>query len=894
MHAYGVSSPHRIIRVSHAAESPGTLEFVSAQDMRNAHDLASRSAPRRFGRFELRPSERVLLADGAPVTLGARAFDLLLAFADRPGTLITKDDLLASVWPGVVEENNLQVQVSTLRKILGQSALATIPGRGYRFNLAVASSEVDAASAVVENRGLPDVPPSEPSVSKARTNLPWRLPLLYGRAADVTGIVALLRKHPVVTITGSGGIGKTRVAQAVAKQILTEAAADYSDGVWWVDLAALADGELVPSAVAEAMGLRIAGERPTAIALRSQLAAQRVLLVLDNCEHLSDAVAPLIDIVTAGAPHLSVLVTSQETLKATDEHVYRLGGLAVPADADLEPSAAQSGAVQLFAARAQAVDPRFALTATNLSAVIEICRHLDGIPLAIELAAARLPLLGMEGLRARLHERFHLLTGGARVVLRRHQTLRATLEWSHSLLTPDEQTVFRGLGVFAGGFSLEAAQHVASDEHIDPWTTLDHLGALVDKSLVLAEGDSVPRYRMLETTRAYALERLTEAGEMQPTLRRHAHAMLALLEPLEQYEWRRPASAGIVPEAKVELDNVRAALEWADKANDGPLAVALASVTHSVWWSSSHMAEGLARCLAIRRHADGGVSPTIAARFWLTITKLGVYSTRRESYDAAVRAAALYRDLQDDQRTFEALTFAAVQGTRFATIMEMGAELDEAAQLARQEWPARQRAKLPFARCFWLARQGRIDEALASAHQQVAICREGGVELAALYGMSNVTLMEVLLGRWREALEQSRAAIVRLYELGADAGAGHLYHSEMLALLMLDRSDEALAAAKNAYPRLVHEGDQYRLLLPLALINALTGRLEVAARIIGFDAAAQARTGENANIVAEALHRRLDPLLAAGLSGEERMRFAAEGAAMHEEDAFNLALGSAV
>jgi predicted ATPase/DNA-binding winged helix-turn-helix (wHTH) protein len=847
-------------------------------------------APRRFGRFELRPGERVLLADGAPVTLGARAFDLLVAFADRPGTLIGKDDLLATVWPGVVvEENNLQVQVSTLRKILGQSALATIPGRGYRFNLPVASAEADAHTTTVAGGEPTDGASDQVPPSRARTNLPSRLPLLYGRGADVAAIVALLREHPVVTVTGSGGIGKTRVAQAVAKQILSEPGTNYSDGVWWVEFAALADGELVPSAVAEAMGLRIPGERPAALALRSQLAAQRILLVLDNCEHLTDSVASLIDILTSSAPHASVLVTSQETLKATDEHVYRLSGLAVPADTDVA-AASQSGAIELFAARAKAADPRFTLTATNLPAAIEICRHLDGIPLAIELAAARLPLLGVEGLRARLHERFNLLTGGARMVLRRHQTLRATLEWSHALLTPDEQTVFQRLGVFAGGFTLEAAQHVASDEHIDPWTTLDHLGALVDKSLVLAEGDPIPRYRMLETTRAYALERLAETREMQPTLRSHAHAMLALLEPLEQYEWQRPASAGIVPEAKVELDNVRAALEWADRANDGPLAVALASVTHSVWWSSSHLAEGLARCLAVRRHVDSGVSPTIAARFWLTIAKLGLYSTRRESYDAAVRAATLYREIKDDQRTFEALTFVAVQGTRFATVAETGAEIDEAARLERQEWPARQRAKLPFARCFWFARQGRIDEALASAQQQVAICREGGVEVAALYAMSNVTFMEALIGRSREALEQSRAAIARLYELGADAGAGHLYHSEMIALLMLDRSQDALAAAGNAYPRLVHEGDHYRLLLPLALINALAGRLEVAARITGFDDAAQARTGENASIVAEVLHARLDPLLGAGLSADERMRLATEGAAMHEEDAFNLAL----
>ena len=328
--------------------------------------------------------------------------------------------------------------------------------------------------------------------------------------------------------------------------------------------------------------------------------------------------------------------------------------------------------------------------------------------------------------------------------------------------------MFRRLGVFAGGFTLEAAQHVASDERIDPWTTLDHLGALVDKSLVLAEGDPIPRYRMLETTRAYALERLVEAGEMQATLRRHAHAMLALLEPFEQYEWRWPASAGIVPAAKVELDNLRAALEWTDSVADGPLAVALAGVSHSVWWSSSMLAEGLARCLALRRHIDASVAATAAARFWLTTTKLGIYSIRRESYDAAVRAASLYRELNDDQRWFEALTLAAAQGTRFATVDETEAQLQEAARLEHPEWPTRQRAKLQFARCFWFARQGRIDEALACAQRQVAICRDDGVELAALYATSNVTLMEALRGHPEEALEHARAAIARLHELYAE------------------------------------------------------------------------------------------------------------------------------
>ncbi len=855
--------------------------------MRHATASPATSAPRRFGRFELRPSERTLFAEGVPVTLGSRAFDLLVALAERPGELIAKDELLATVWPGVVvEENNLQVQVSTLRKILGPDALATIPGRGYRFRLPVTDADAPAAPIGVNRMAIEASP--EVALSNARTNLPSRLPGLYGRADDIAAIAALLREHPVVTITGAGGIGKTRVAQAVAMQLATERAADYPDGVWWVDLAALTDGALVPSAVAQAMGARLAGDRPSVDGLRSQLAGLRTLLVIDNCEHLADPVAALVDAVTGGAPRVSLLATSQETLKAADEHVYRLGALGISATAASEV-AHPSGAVELFAARARAVYPHFALTTANLPAVVEICRRLDGIPLAIELAVARLPLLGVEGLRARLNDRFNLLTGGARVVLRRHQTLRATLEWSHALLTPDEQTVFRRLGVFAGGFTLEAAQYVACDDRIDPWIVLDHLGALVDKSLVLAEGDPIPRYRMLETTRAYALERLAEADETQGMLRRHAEGLVALLEPFESDDWSWRAIASSVPEAKAEQDNLRAALEWADAAPDASkLVVALVGVSYSVWWSSANTAEGLERSLAMRRHAGAAVSTRDAARFWLAIGKLGLYSFRREGYDATARAATLYRELRDDQRCFDALTFAAAQGARFATVAEMEAQIVEAARLERPEWPARQRAKLQFARCWWFARQGRYEEALACAELQVAICRDGGAETSALFAVSNVALMELLLGRFEEVLAHSRAAIDRLHQIGSDAFAGHLYQAEMAALLMLARPDEASGAARNAYPRLLREGDEHRMLLSLSLLCAMQGRLESAARITGFADALRARVGENFGGFASLFRKRLDPLLAT-LPADSRLRLIAEGSALRDEDVFRLA-----
>ncbi|HVP71536.1 MAG TPA: hypothetical protein VMS45_09430 [Gemmatimonadaceae bacterium] len=265
-----------------------------------------------------------------------------------------------------------------------------------------------------------------------------------------------------------------------------------------------------------------------------------------------------------------------------------------------------------------------------------------------------------------------------------------------------------------------------------------------------------------------------------------------------------------------------------------------------------------------------------------------MYSFRREGYEASAQAAQLYRKLGDDQRRFDALIFSAVQGARFATVEEMEAAIAEAARLERPEWPARQRASLQFARCWWFARRGQIEKALAAAKHQAAICRDGGAEVASLYSVSNITIMELLLGRWQDVLKDARTAIGRLHALGADAGAGHLYQNEMIALMMLGQLDGAWVAARNAYPRLQREGDEYRMLLSLALLNARDGRLDVAMRVVGFDNALGTRAGDPVNILAGLHRRELDPLLAR-LPGDQQARLAAEGAALTDEEVFRLA-----
>jgi predicted ATPase len=309
------------------------------------------------------------------------------------------------------------------------------------------------------------------------------------------------------------------------------------------------------------------------------LAGQKLLMVLDSCEHVASEVALLVDHLRARAPGLRLLATSQEPLKCHDEQVYRLRPLAVPEITQVE-EAAQFGAVALFVNRAHSADPRFRLADDNLAPVIDICRRLDGIPLAIELAAARVPQLGVHGVREKLGERFRLLTGGKRTALRRHQTMRATVDWSYALLSASEQAVLRRLGVFVGGFSLELAQEVASGEDVDGWASLDALCSLVDKSLVMADAGESVRYRLLETTRGYALEKLADAGETKHWMERHAKVLRNLFVQADEARYGESATLSGAAYHELlapELNNLRCALEWAmSDAEDWHSAIQLA------------------------------------------------------------------------------------------------------------------------------------------------------------------------------------------------------------------------------------------------------------------------------------------------------------------------------
>jgi predicted ATPase/DNA-binding winged helix-turn-helix (wHTH) protein len=470
-----------------------------------------------FGRFCLLLRRRELLADGVPVRLGNRALDVLIALIEARGELVTKDELLSRVWPSTtVEENNLQFQISTLRKALGKDRdlIQTDSGRGYRF---IAAVSMGLALPAGERRA--DFDHRAASVAQLRgplNNLPARASGLVGRETDLSDVADLVSANRLVTLVGTGGVGKTQLGIELARRVLPK----FADGVWLAELGGLSDPGLVSLAIATAVGLSEVGQSPERLA--AALSSKRLLLVLDNCEHVIGAAASIAETFLHASASLQVIATSREPLRAEGEWVYRVLPLDVPPDSfnGIE-GVLQHSSAELFFARACAAEPGMQLDARTAEATAKICRRLDGIPLAIELAATSAAALGAETLASRLDERFSLLTDGRRAAPARHQTLRAMVDWSYELLSEPERTVIRRLSILGGPFTMAAAGAVAASAEISPADVVRCLASLTAKSLVASNVDSpIPRYRLLETTRAYAMDKLRESGELVAITRR--------------------------------------------------------------------------------------------------------------------------------------------------------------------------------------------------------------------------------------------------------------------------------------------------------------------------------------------------------------------------------------
>ena len=502
----------------------------------------------RFGPFEFQVDEWRLLKEGAAVAMRPQALEVLRALVDQPGRLLTKDELMRRVWGQViVEENTLQAHISALRKVLGPDAIATVSGRGYRFALLVAPAKEPAK------------PPTPPH------NLPQQLTSFVGRGNEIAQITQMLSSTRLLTLTGAGGCGKTRLALQVAATVLDQ----YPDGVWFVELAPLSDPTLIVQAVAKALEVQEQTGKDLAETLVERLGSRRQLLLLDNAEHLLDACARLAEHLLQRCSLLAVLVTSRERLGIAGEMTYRVPSLSVPEarhDTTRDEVLAFE-ATRLFIERARLHRPDFDVTGKDAAALALVCRRLDGIALAIELAAPRVRAMSLEELSTRIGDRFAVLTGGSRTALPRHRTLRSLVDWSHDLLGDAEKAVLRRASVFAGGWTLEAAERVCSGDGVDRTEMLDLLTSLADKNLAVAETHTDDtRFGMLETVRHYAQDRLRESGEAEAVRDDHVEFFLAmaraLLDPLQNDSELQAKLLRL----DREHDNVRAALAWCEAA----------------------------------------------------------------------------------------------------------------------------------------------------------------------------------------------------------------------------------------------------------------------------------------------------------------------------------------
>jgi predicted ATPase/DNA-binding winged helix-turn-helix (wHTH) protein len=797
--------------------------------------MNSPAASVRFGRFELRAPQRQLLADGEPVHVGARAFDLLQVLVEKHDRVVSHDELLELVWPGlVVDENNLRQHVSALRKLLGAAAVVTVPGHGYRFGLTCE----DTVARVPGTEARDDAKTG--ARAEARYKLPRNKPTLIGRESDLAVVIERLADTHLLTLVGAGGVGKTRLALEVADTVQSE----YPDGVCLVELAPVNEPWLVPRTVAAALDVHEEPGRSLLDTLLDFFRNRRMLIVLDNCEHLIESCARYAEQVLHSSEGTRTLATSREALSVAGEVAWRLPSLRTA-----EPDALRSpeqllefAATRLFVQRATAASPTFRLTSENLAAVTTICHQLDGIPLALELAAARVGAMRVEQLAERLNDRFAVLTRGSRTAMQRHQTLRSLIDWSHGLLTEPERALLRRLSVFAGGWSLEAAEVVCSDDLMVRADVLDLLAHLVEKSLVVLDTQSTePRYRLLETIRQYGLEKLAQAGEVDSTRERHlgyfvdlADTIRPMLTRHEQLLWHA--------RAEVEIDNIRVALNWARQPGRAELGLRLFNSLTRFWYKNMHWKEmvdwqeRLGDCL----ERDGQARSLHYARSLYGSGMLATNFDPQLGRRLCVECLALSRELEFDEGVAWALMWMGYIDTR--------ARDPATAELFAESRHVGQRIQDPWRRAFLLAQMliccagyeavmGRDESAEAMvAECEAEMSKIGGDRLYIGHGRALLGTIAIRRGDFErankllvESLELYRAVESKFDIAGSLAQQGFLAQRQGEPARALALFKQSLPLHRN-YPMSpwVTKG-----LAQLLIAYAACQRWDVAARLAG-------------------------------------------------------------
>ena len=728
-----------------------------------------------------------------------------------------------------------------------------------------------------------------------RTNLPVELPALLGRADELAALGALVERHRLVSVVGAGGVGKSLLTQ----HLLATRRDAYPHGVCWIELGGVADAEALPGAVATALGVD-GGSGDATTALVAAVGPLTMLLALDNAEHLLADVATLCHALHAAAPGLHLLVTSQAPLHLATEQVLRIDPLALPDRGQPPVEALRFGSVVLFVERVRAFDRHFALDAANAGAVIELCHALDGLPLAIELAAARAPLLGVTRLLASMRDRFALLTHGRnRAAPERQRTLHATLEWSHGLLDEREQRVFRRLGVLAGSASLGLIEALLVDGDDDLWAVLDALDTLVDRSLVVAlpQGDGdrhiEPRYRLLETPRAFALQCLDRAGERAALQRRHALAVAAVLDAAyNEYFSGRVGVDDWLHQRAPDLDNAREALHWAHVAGDTELELRIGTTMLRALPPSLHV-ERLALADAVEACTNEHLPLPLQMKAWIELNCVLADPRKARGRVAAERALAAARRLGPAQPDRFALYHALA---RSASAAAQADDLPAARSLLAEMQPIEDPAWPPHRLIWggeavqWVARMGGdTGEALRHGHRLLALDRARGSHASLATG--NLIDAELAAGDAKAAANLGADLVESLRGTRHEYSLAFARINLLAALLAQDDAARARKVAQPAWARAATFELQHVAAAYLALLAALEGRPRAAVQLATYSQALYTARNEAREQNETAATLRALQLARQSLDDATFTQLQAEGAALHDGEIGAVAFG---
>jgi predicted ATPase/DNA-binding winged helix-turn-helix (wHTH) protein len=780
----------------------------------------------RVGGFELYPTERRLCAAGRPVDIGARAFDLLLVLVEKPGQLVTKATLIERVWPRVVvDENNLPAQIASLRRVLGAGSIRTVPRFGYRLDLEVSTPTV------VDEVMPPAVAREPPRLNIPRRAWPNRLGSLVGRESDVHAVRQALEQACLVTIIGTAGVGKTRLAQ----EVLARESEMLGAAVAWVSLEPLEEAEHLPSAIALALGLSLPDGADRFLALRQQVERTPLLLILDGAERLADALAPLLSELVLRTAAVRALVTSQAPLGVAGETLYRLSPLPIPE------------AVSLFVQRAAQADRRFELGSEQAPVAAEICRRLDGNPLALELAAARVPALGLATLLARLDDRFRLLKHAGRSADPRHGVLQAAFDWSYGLLEDAEKRIFDRLGAFATSFSLHTAASAVADETIHTSDAIDLIGRLVDRSLVTILPTEPPRYTLLETARCYAVDRLAAGNQVRAARARMAAAMLELLDQAYEEYWSLDEAVWL-NQYEAELDNVRAALEWAS-SEDKALAVSLYGSAWPLFVETDLHAEGRARHAEAIGLLTDGLPRNRLARFWEAVATYDATRQCDRACHAADLAASLHQATGDSRSRYYALMQLALNSRDDARARTA---FDAARLLEEPAWPARLLAHGAMAEGALLMGEGKFTEARTAYRRALSVALATS-ERQALAATVHIVELDIASGATAAALQLGRPLSLSLRHSGRRETLFELLVLTFSALLIANETAEAREMGARLYELALRLDPikLYSVLDAMALLACQCDRFDAAAHVVVCADAAQFAHGRTRRRPAE-------------------------------------------